>query len=150
MNNRFKSILEPIAELLTKKRNDYGDNYEQGRDKRGPVRFYLRIEDELNRIERLDSNSAQVKTESAEDSLSDIIGYCVLEINYRREERIKLGTATVIEVDNRRIKVRCGTGLCSNYHIKNTMDVDDCPRISFSMCKWKVNTGREDAPNANG
>lgn len=86
--SKFKEILQPIAELLERKNTDYGNSFDRIRDKRGPVAFYLRIEDKLNRLERLDSASALVTDESIDDTLQDIIGYCTLEINYRREKAV--------------------------------------------------------------
>jgi len=115
LKDKFISILEPIAGLLSKKRNDYGDNYEMGRDKRGPVAFYLRIEDKLNRIEQLDSNPAQVKDETMEDTLSDIIGYCILEIIYRRERGLSKET-----------RLMCADGYCTNEEIVSIQDVTEC------------------------
>jgi len=133
MKDKFSSILEPIAELLAKKRNDYGDNYEQGREKRGPVSFYLRIEDKLNRIEQLDSSPAQVKTETIEDTLNDIIGYCTLEINYRREKESSEST-----------RLRCADGFCTNEEMVTSKDVTECKNaITISKgLNWFVSCPR--------
>lgn len=139
MKDKFSSILEPIAELLTKKRNDYGDNYEEGRDKRGPVAFYLRIEDKLNRIEQLDSNPAQVKEESIEDTLNDIIGYCTLEINYRRGVKTKPTPAVIPKL------ARCRGSSCYSSLINTENDVEKCTReattfnrnFKIEHCKWR-------------
>jgi len=127
MINKFNDILNPIAELLAKKRNDYGDNYELGRDKRGPVSFYLRIEDKLNRIEQLDSNTAQVKDESVLDTLNDIIGYVTLEINYRREKA--LGEL-----------LKCGKGYCYKPEIRLSGKRCDCADMVNErghICVWQ-------------
>jgi len=116
MKDKFKSILEPITELLVKKRNDYGNNYSERRDKRGSVAFYLRVEDKLSRIEQLDNSDSQVMSESIEDSLNDIIGYCVLEIEYRRG----------IKLDKPRGNLVCMDGWCTNELIKHAQAVESC------------------------
>ncbi|SPF51165.1 conserved hypothetical protein [Candidatus Desulfosporosinus infrequens] len=84
--NKFSEILNPIADLIERKNTDYGNSYDQLRDKYGPVGFYIRISDKLNRIEQLDNNPAQVKDEAIEDTIRDIIGYATLELNYRKEK----------------------------------------------------------------
>ena len=81
--SKFLAILNPIADLLERKNQDYGSSFYQLRDKYGPVSFYLRIMDKLNRLEQLDQNPARVHDESTEDTLRDIIGYCTLELDYR-------------------------------------------------------------------
>lgn len=77
----FKTILEPIAEMLEKKNHDYGDSYKELRKKYGVTSFHIRVADKLNRIEQLDKDGAKV-SESREDTIKDIIGYCVLELRY--------------------------------------------------------------------
>lgn len=84
--SRFNDILQPIGELLTRKNTDYGSSYYDLRDKYGPVGFYVRLADKMARIEQLDKAGAQVKEESVIDTLSDIIGYATLEIDYRRRK----------------------------------------------------------------
>jgi hypothetical protein len=83
---QFQNILHPIAELLARKNTDYGDSYVKLREQYGPVGFYIRIADKMGRIEQLDKAGALVKEESIEDSISDIIGYCTLELKYRKEK----------------------------------------------------------------
>lgn len=82
--NGFKEILDPITELLEKKNRDYGNSYNKLRDEYGPVAFYVRIADKLNRIRQVDANGDAVG-ERALDTITDIIGYCTLELRYRRQ-----------------------------------------------------------------
>jgi len=84
---KFETILQPIAELLERKNKDYGNSFDQLREKYGPVGFYIRVADKLNRIEQLDTNQAMVKDEAIEDTLNDLIGYCVLELAYRQAKK---------------------------------------------------------------
>lgn len=84
--SEFKKILDPIADLLAKKQADYNDSYTMLREKYGPVGFYIRAADKLNRIEQLDRAGAQVSSETVMDNLQDIVGYCVLEIRHRERK----------------------------------------------------------------
>ena len=84
--NKYLSILSPIADLLERKNTDYKSSYDELRDKYGPIVFYVHITEKLNRIEQLDVKAACVLTESIEDTLKDIIGYCTLELNYRKQK----------------------------------------------------------------
>lgn len=88
--NKYAEILNPIAELIQRKNTDYGDSFSQLRKKYGPVGFHIRIADKLNRIEQLDKSEALVNGEAVEDTISDIIGYCTLELQYRMEEKDRL------------------------------------------------------------
>ncbi len=81
--SKFKQVLDPIAELLQEKNADYGNSFHKLRDKYGPVAFYIKLADKMARIEQVDKNGALVN-ETVLDTLMDIIGYCVLEIIYRR------------------------------------------------------------------
>lgn len=83
--NEFMNILTPIAELLKRKNTDYGNSYSETRREFGPVAFLLRVNDKFARLKTLTKHDAQVNDESIEDTLADIIGYCTLELRYRRE-----------------------------------------------------------------
>ena len=85
--SRFKKILDPIAELLEKKNHDYGNSYSKLRDEYGEAGFLVRIADKLNRLVVLSRRSARVEDEASRDTISDMIGYCTLELKYR-EERV--------------------------------------------------------------
>jgi len=139
---KFDEILNSVSQLLGKKRKAYGDNYERGRDKRGPVCFYLRIEDKVNRIEQLDLNPTQSNDESVEDSLMDIIGYCVNEINYRAEKKNPELIAS--EPDTEQGMVKCRGKNCYNRGITTKKKMKECLRASlainpdFSECVWNA------------
>jgi len=82
---KFEQVLLPIAELLGRKNTDYGNNYDELREEFGSVSFQLRVKDKLNRIKNLDKHEVDVNYESIEDNINDIIGYCTLELLYRKE-----------------------------------------------------------------
>lgn len=82
----FLEILTPVAELLKRKNTDYGNSYNESRSEFGQVAFLLRLNDKFARLKTLTNQEAQVGDESIEDTLEDIIGYCTLELRYRRKE----------------------------------------------------------------
>ncbi len=82
----FDAILLPIAELLKEKNHDYGNSYDRLRDEYGLVAFLVRVADKLSRLKSINEKGAKVKDETTEDTIKDIIGYCTLELNYRRKQ----------------------------------------------------------------
>lgn len=84
--DKFEEILQPIAELLAKKEHDYGSSYGLLRTKYGSDSFLIRLADKFNRLEVLTKHESQIKAESIEDTIQDIIGYCTLELRYRRDK----------------------------------------------------------------
>jgi len=79
-------ILEPVAELLKRKNNDYGNSFNHSRYEFGTTAFLLRQDDKFNHIKTLTKQEAQVNDESIEDTMADIIGYCALGLRYRRKK----------------------------------------------------------------
>jgi len=80
----FLVELQPIAALLVKKNKDYGNSYAKLRDGYGTVAFHIRLADKLSRLKQVDGNGTLVLDESAIDTIRDIIGYCALELVYRK------------------------------------------------------------------
>lgn len=78
----LNEIIHSVQELLIKKNADYGNSYFELRDEFGKVAFLVRIADKIGRLKTLARLSAQVN-ESEEDTIKDIIGYCLLELYYR-------------------------------------------------------------------
>ena len=73
---QYKKITNDIIIMLTKKNSDYGDD---NLLKRGLYGVIVRLDDKLSRLNNLikqNSKSGMVG-ESIEDTLKDIIGYCV-------------------------------------------------------------------------
>ena len=139
--SKFLGILQPIAELLERKNQDYGNSFDQLRERYGPVGFYIRVADKLNRIEQLDSNPAQVKSESIEDTLRDIIGYVTLEINYRMKKKPEL---VVSGPDTEQGIVKCRGKNCYRREITTKKKMKECLMASlainpdFSECVWNA------------
>lgn len=74
-----------IAKLVERKNNDYGNSFAKTMDEYGSSAYFIRIEDKLNRLKHLlSSESKALVNESIEDTLSDIIGYTLLMIDYNK------------------------------------------------------------------
>lgn len=85
---RFEKMLRvvtEIVELLEKKNNDYGNSATQTYEEYGDVAFFVRISDKINRLKSLTINNKtqEVKDESIEDTVKDIIGYCLLYLEWK-------------------------------------------------------------------
>lgn len=83
----FKEKVDEIVDTLIKKNHDYGNSYENSRDKYGHVSFLIRLSDKLGRYGVLAQNDAKIVTESLEDTLNDMIGYVLLELKYLEERK---------------------------------------------------------------
>lgn len=77
-------ISEEIIDLLLKKNHDYGDAWQAT----GLAGIFVRLTDKSLRLQNL-SNGAEalVVDERAEDTLDDIMGYCMLGKLYAKSQR---------------------------------------------------------------
>ena len=82
----IKDIALEVAELVEKKNRDYGNSFDKTVNEYGDTAYFLRVEDKISRLKSLVNRDAEVD-ESIEDTLKDIIGYTLLMINYKRNER---------------------------------------------------------------
>lgn len=80
---RVQELTDELAEVLVRKNHDYGDSYAKSIEKRGQVMTLVRLEDKLNRLEKLFQNNDPKVKESIEDTLLDIAGYAILELERR-------------------------------------------------------------------
>lgn len=78
------TIVEETVSLLIRKNRDYGDSYFNLRKEFGPVAFVVRLADKCERLKCLLKNEPQIKEEKEEDTIKDIIGYCLLELYFRK------------------------------------------------------------------
>lgn len=76
-------VIGEVVKLLIKKSSDYGDSYFKTREEFGEISFLIRLSDKIERLKTLTKNNAMVD-ESKEDTIKDIIGYCLLELYYKR------------------------------------------------------------------
>ena len=83
MNKIFHRIAEEMAETVSRKNVDYGNSYFRLRSEWGEMSFGARLGDKYYRLTNLlQGHNPQVE-ESIEDTIRDIIGYCLLELAYR-------------------------------------------------------------------
>ena len=91
---RFEKMLRVVNEivaLLEQKNNDYGNSATQTYEEYGDLAFFVRISDKINRLKSLTINNKtqEVKDESIEDTVKDIIGYCLLYLEWKNSEEDK-------------------------------------------------------------
>ena len=79
-NVRFLSIIDEMYETFKKKNHDYGSSFDKTWDKYGFTSLLCRLSDKLNRLDTLTNNTAEVKTESVEDTLLDLANYAILGV----------------------------------------------------------------------
>ena len=87
----MRRVVNEIVSLLEKKNNDYGNSATQTYEEYGDVAFFIRISDKINRLKSLTINNKtqEVKDESIEDTVKDIIGYCLLYLEWKTSEEDK-------------------------------------------------------------
>ena len=84
----MRIVVNEIVDLIEKKNNDYGNSATQTYEEYGDVAFFVRISDKINRLKSLTINNKtqEVKDESIEDTVKDIIGYCLLYLEWKNSK----------------------------------------------------------------
>ena len=87
----MRTVVNEIVDLIEKKNNDYGNSATQTYEEYGDIAFFIRISDKINRLKSLTINNKtqEVKDESIEDTVKDIIGYCLLYLEWKNSEEDK-------------------------------------------------------------
>lgn len=78
LTHKVETILNEIRNIIVKKNKDYGSSFKTTVDKYGRTVYAIRLNDKINRFEQLLKTSGEVKDESIEDTLKDLIGYATL------------------------------------------------------------------------
>ena len=89
---QIKNLTDSLSNLLIKKNKDYGDSFGKTLEKYGDISFMVRLEDKINRLESIiKKGEINVTSESENDTLMDIAGYCLLKIieNEKQGEKFK-------------------------------------------------------------
>lgn len=86
----FRELVNGILETYEKKNNDYNDSFSQSVSKYGYIAGIVRMSDKFNRAENLllGDKEADVKDESAVDTLLDLASYSIMlaiEVLQRRK-----------------------------------------------------------------
>lgn len=71
-----------LAQLLMRKRHDYGDNYHASFEEEGFAMVRIRLTDKLNRLKTLTKKGVDPANtdETIADTLADIAGYAILTL----------------------------------------------------------------------
>ncbi len=80
----YHEIATDIADIVQRKNADYGASYEKVRAKYRDT-LLIHLTEKLMRLEQLQYEPAQV-SESIEDTLKDIAGYCLLELSLQERD----------------------------------------------------------------
>lgn len=82
-----RTLLE-IKEMLTRKMQSYKNSYFETRKEYGSLVFLIRLIDKVNRLKALiDEDMQEFFKESYEDTIKDIIGYCLLELIFEKIQK---------------------------------------------------------------
>lgn len=76
LNTTVSLLNTTCEELFLKKNADYGDAYA----KLGPLGVVVAVYNKLKRLQVLQKKSAQIVTESIEDTMVDMLNYCILTV----------------------------------------------------------------------
>lgn len=88
---RFRRIVTELADLYSRKNEDYGDSFGRSVEKYGLISALTRISDKFNRLESLilAHGSAKVSDESLDDTLKDLAAYCIMTLVAREQQKEK-------------------------------------------------------------
>lgn len=76
----FKDILAEMQDLYDKKNHDYGDSFSTSYRLFGLVAPLVRMNDKMNRLNKLYQSDSRVTDESIRDTLIDLANYAVMTI----------------------------------------------------------------------
>lgn len=85
------AICKELTELYARKNHDYGDSFHITFQKWGPTMAAIRLEDKLQRFEKLIRADSQVKEESIRDTLIDLANYSILTVMELDRDSCNLG-----------------------------------------------------------
>lgn len=76
---KFRKVVNELADLYERKNNDYGNSTKKTFDKLGAVSIATRLNDKLNRFEQLAvfNKEQKVNDESIVDTLLDMASYAI-------------------------------------------------------------------------
>ncbi|MEM1725265.1 MAG: nucleotide modification associated domain-containing protein [Thermoplasmata archaeon] len=81
-------LLEEIREFLINKMQSYKNSYFETREEYGSLVFLIRLIDKVNRLKALiDEDLQEFFKESYKDTIKDIIGYCLLELIFEKNQK---------------------------------------------------------------
>lgn len=86
--NILHNTINNIENLLIDKNDRYGDSFYKSLNKHGNKAFEVRLEDKINRMSNLfeKNDTASDTDEGLIDTITDIAGYCILYLTYKKEK----------------------------------------------------------------
>lgn len=82
---QLDQVLAELGELLRKKNKDYGSSYDKTVEELGETVILIRIMDKFNRLKQLIKSGDDPEVEETiEETLSDLVGYGIIELVRRR------------------------------------------------------------------
>lgn len=86
--NDFRLITNQLATMLELKNEKYGNSFGKLRERYKFPIILIRLNDKISRLEYLLlNNDSGTEDERVEDTLLDLAGYCILELNARKKEK---------------------------------------------------------------
>lgn len=87
----FENIQSELRDTYILKNSRYGNSFDIGIDKYGPISALTRISDKFSRLERLTlhKNLQEDTDEALEDTLLDMANYCIMFASYLRRNQTK-------------------------------------------------------------
>lgn len=99
MESKFESICNELVTLQKAKNADYGDSFSNSVKEFGLTAALIPITNKVNRLKQLlQSDSAQVKDESIDDTLKDLACYAIMTLAEREGDDIKTTTISLDEL----------------------------------------------------
>ena len=94
----FKEKADELHDIYKRKNNDYGNSFEVSLDKYGVIAAVVRLQDKVTRYVSLTTggNKRLVADEKVEDTLLDLVNYCVMTVMYYEALFIKYGVEGVL------------------------------------------------------
>lgn len=80
----FEEKAKELHDIYKRKNNDYGNSFEDSLNKFGVIAAVVRLQDKVSRYESLTKkgNKQLVEDEKVEDTLLDLINYCIMTVMY--------------------------------------------------------------------
>lgn len=101
MENKFESICNELVTLQKAKNADYGDSFSKSVKEFGLTAALIPITNKVNRLKQLlQSDSAQVKDESIDDTLKDLACYAIMTLAERENNHITVGNILSAETSS--------------------------------------------------
>lgn len=94
-----RGILDAMHRLYKAKNADYGNSFGEMYQEEGFPVAYIKITDKYKRIQRLRGHSAQVQSESMEDTLMDLANYCIMTLMEMEKSKNALYSNTCCDED---------------------------------------------------